>query len=528
VSLLDTSPSSIAHVESEVRDEMLHMCTKVIHTSRIARKKWKAGCTMKKLKERTITVNIRSIDTPPENVQLYGPIDDDSPMVIAKAERIKKFGMLEMPVISKDRWIMSGNIRVRAAIVAGLDTIPVRELDIVRGDGERCSDKFLQYLILFNDQRIKGRDVIFREKVGVKDKPHAYERFIAQRKRRSKTNIAPMEIWEGTPPRPITETRRPFLEAARAVIHKVQEEGEASMPIRHIHYQLAFSADPPLMNAKKPDSRYRNTDKCSIALSRLLTDGRYADEIEWEAIADYTREATLWRVYANVGDYLDEFKETALLDYRRDLMKTQPNHIEIVYEKETLRNLVQDVAAEYGIPCTPSRGQNSTSIVGEIAERFRKSGKTKLILITLTDMDADGCVIPNSVAYRLRDLLEIPVEWHHAGITMEQVERYGFPVGFEVAKKTSPSYKRYVETYYADDPSYERYMDENLPDAPPVWELDAVTPLSLLAEMLREKIEAVLDHKAFNAEKMEANKDATFLEAVRKRLLEALKDVKTT
>jgi hypothetical protein len=56
--------------------------------------------------------------------------------------------------------------------------IPVREFDIVRGDDERCSDKYLELLIQFNDQRVKGRDVIFREKVGIKGTPHAYERLI--------------------------------------------------------------------------------------------------------------------------------------------------------------------------------------------------------------------------------------------------------------------------------------------------------------------------------------------------------------
>ena len=71
-------------------------------------------------------------------------------------------------------------------------------------------------------------------------------------------------------------------------------------------------------------------------------------------------------------------------------MQSQPNHIEIVGEKNTIAPIIRPVAAGFSIPTTIGRGYCSLRPRYDIAERFRKSGKDRLLLLILTDFDPDG------------------------------------------------------------------------------------------------------------------------------------------
>ena len=89
--------------------------------------------------------------------------------------------------------------------------------------------------------------------------------------------------------------------------------------------------------------------------------------------------------------------EDLLSDYSRDLMQSQPNHIELVVEKNTLKTIVRPVASKFCIPMTIGRGQCSTRPLYNIAKRWKKSGKEKLIILALSDLDPDGDAIAHSL-----------------------------------------------------------------------------------------------------------------------------------
>jgi hypothetical protein len=74
---------------------------------------------------------------------------------------------------------------------------------------------------------------------------------------------------------------------------------------------------------------------------------------------------------------LDQF----LKGYYRNLQQSQPSHIEIVGEKNTIQTIVRRVASDYCIPYTIGRGYCSTAPKKKLVERFKKSGKASPIVL---------------------------------------------------------------------------------------------------------------------------------------------------
>src|ERR1700730_9780887 len=70
--------------------------------------------------------SLDSIKPAPENKDVYRPIAFDDPEIRELAKSIKKRGILEPPLISRDGFIISGHRRYIAALLAGLEEIPVK------------------------------------------------------------------------------------------------------------------------------------------------------------------------------------------------------------------------------------------------------------------------------------------------------------------------------------------------------------------------------------------------------------------
>src|SRR5207253_455083 len=90
----------------------------------------------------------------------------------------------------------------------------------------------------------------------------------------------------------ITEAKRPFLDAILCIL----QDYETSWPlsVRQIHYYLLN--DPPLIHARKPESKYRNTIQCYKAADELITRARLTGQISFDAVHDPTRPVVAWRV----------------------------------------------------------------------------------------------------------------------------------------------------------------------------------------------------------------------------------------
>jgi len=146
----------------------------------------------------------------------------------------------------------------------------------------------------------------------------------------------------------------------------------------------------------------------------------------------------------------------------------------------------------------------------EIAERFRKSGKDKLVLLILSDFDPDGQEIAHSLARSLRDDFGVDdVEAIKVALTSDQVTEFNLPPVMQ-AKRSSSNYKRFAAEH-GDD----------------VFELEAIAPEDL-QRLLTEAIDAVIDPKAFNHEIDQEKQDAADLDVTRRRVHRLLGDISSS
>lgn len=435
----------------------------------------------------------------PENDRLYSPVREDDPAIQQLADSIRQHGVKEPLVVTRDGFILSGHRRYAAARLAGLRTVPCRVEPISRMEDP---DRFLVLLREYNRQREKSLDEKLREAVVTASPDEAYQSLIEHRERRSQIDVDTMEVGLDPDQRRarISQAKQPFLQAIGAIIERLQEFWPLSD--RQIHYQLLNS--PPLIHASKPGSVYRNTIQSYKALVDLLTRARLVGRVPWAAIADETRPVSVWNVHRDPQTFIEHELNEMLTDYWRDLMQSQPNHVEIIGEKNTIAPIIQPVAAQYCIPMTIGRGFCSLPPRHAMAQRFRASGRQRLIVLILSDFDPDGQMIAQSfIRSMIRDFGIGQIEGIKVALTAEQVERFALPPQMK-AKASSTNYRRFVQQHGED-----------------VYELEALEPGDL-QQQLRDAIDSVLDVQAFNHELDREREDAAFIENARRRVHAAL------
>jgi hypothetical protein len=439
----------------------------------------------------------------PENDTLYHPVDKDDPAFRDMVESVRQRGILEPILIDVDGWIISGHRRYAAADTAGLDAIPCRRLiDMSR---EADPDAFVRLLREHNRQREKTLDERTREAIIDVNQDDAYAHLIDYRRSKldhGQVSGAEVEIGERRGRCTITAAKMPMLQAIRDII----EDNRDYWPLsdRQIHYRLLNNA--PLIHASKPASTYRNDIASYRALTDLLTRGRLAGFISWESIGDETRSFTAWSTWREAGAFIREKTGEFLKKYWRDLMQSQPAHVEIIGEKLTVKTIIQRVASDFTIPVTIGRGFCSIQPRYELAQRFKKSARGKLVMLILTDFDPDGEGIAESFARSMRDdfgILADEMQAIKVGLTAEQVKRFRLPRSMK-AKESSSRFRAFHEKHGAD-----------------AWELEALPP-ETLADELRRAIESVLDLEALEHEREQEAGDARFLEATRKAAIAAI------
>jgi ParB-like chromosome segregation protein Spo0J len=439
-----------------------------------------------------------------QNDTLYRPTDDRDPELRALAQSIEREGILEPLAVTVDKcrssgahWIISGHRRYAAALIARLDRVPCRVVNI-RSDDADFSAKLTEY----NRQRDKTIAERLREEIVRADPDESYRALQAHRTQVSKLeDVDIVPIIGKTKRAAISKAKAPLL----AAIDRVLQDRRKFWPLsdRQIHYALLNA--PPLIHASKPDSIYQNNKHSYKSLVELLTRARLCSRISWQAIADPTRPVTIWDVHPTTTPFMREELGNFLKNYHRNLQQSQPNHIEIIGEKNTVESTLKPIAAEYCIPLTIGRGYCSLDPRFEMARRFRKSGKEKLILLILSDFDPDGEEICHSFARSMRDDFGV---WNLApvkvALTSEQVARLNLPANNMEAKKSSTNYKKFVAKYGKD-----------------VYELEALSPEVLQSE-LRAAIDSVIDCDAFNHEIEAERQDAAELDEIRRRAHRAL------
>ena len=442
---------------------------------------------------------IDQIKRAPENESIYDNFgvanSDDWDLV----ESIRANGVIEPLVITADNVLLSGHRRRAAARYLGLKTVPVRIQDVFFQNLSK--QERLNLLRMHNQQREKSASEKIREAmVGIDPKAAHVELKEYNQRRKSLDSTSGEITIIGTKTRAKITTLQ-FLKAAKAAIQK--EKKYWPLSVRRIHYLLLNN--PPLCHDSKPNSKYENNQNCYKKLTNLLSRARLTGEVPIQAIEDSTRPVLEGGGFDTVGEYIHQEVENFLTGYNRNLQQGQPHHIEIILEKNALRTVLEYVAREYCIPITTTRGYASIPPRHDVYKRYAQSGKSKLILLCLTDFDPDGDEIAESFCRSMRDDFGIAnIQSFKVALTWEDVEKYDLPSDMD-AKKTSVNYKKFFARYNSNR----------------AVELDAA-PVELLQEKLREAIESVLDMGEFNAQIKIEEQDAIELKARRTVILETL------
>lgn len=317
-------------------------------------------------------------------------------------------------------------------------------------------------------------------------------------KRITHTRLKPVDLGPRIVRPPITPAKYPLLHAAQQIITDLEPYWPVS--VRQVHYALLNN--PPLIHAAKP-GRYKNNRKCYDKIVELLARARVCGDVAQEAIADDTRPVHLWDVHDDVPSFVDRELEGFLQDYSRDLQQSQPDHVEVVVEKNTMLRLVSDVAAAYAVTVTSGRGYCSIRPKWDIVQRYRRSGKRNLILLAVTDFDPEGEGIVFSLGQRIRDDYDVDpkhIVVYKAALTQPQTKKLKFPDNTNV-KETSPLAKTFIEKYHSKT----------------VYELEALQPEQLQG-YVRDALDDVLDGPALQREQQRQKKDRKKLQAMRERV----------
>ena len=433
------------------------------------------------------------------NDKVYKPVDSEDPAVQRLADDIFRNGLLEPILITADGVILSGHRRRVACQVAGLTHVPIRRHAIHSHDSE-----FVKLLVSCNTQREKTRDERLRESVIQSDPEEAYAALVQHRNAESAVTCDTIQLKERRSRKGISSQKRDMADA----VLRVMEANRKFWPmsVRAVHYRLL---NETFYRNAKTKTKYVNNLKCYSDVSDLTTRMRLIGEIPLHAISDDTRPGVTWAVHQSTGNFVEAEMDDFLKGYRRNLQQSQPNHIEIIVEKNTVLPILRPIAGRFNIPITSARGFASIPPRHAIAERYRKSGADKLILIVCSDFDPEGESIPETVARSLRDDFDIGagnIECVKAALTHTQVETMTLPSEVE-AKPGSSRFKDFSAKYGTQ-----------------TYELEALEP-ETLQEFLRDAIDSVIDHAAFNAELDAEKQDAAYLQEVRIRVQGAISDL---
>jgi hypothetical protein len=454
---------------------------------------------------RLVRRRLASLKPSPENDQLYKPIGRNDPEIVEGAEVIKKHGYDPL-VITQDNFIVSGHRRRLCLLRNRKITVVCRVLPIRRD--RMTKDEYIKLLRDHNRGRHKSVAEQVREALVDVNPEQAHARLRQLRDKSihpvGRNGVKKLTI-EGTTTRPeISDQKADHVKYIKQVI-LTDLKDYWPLSVRKVHYELAQNYSF-LRNIPR-NIPYKNDDDSYSATSDLLTRMRLDGSIPWEALDDETRPVTLFEAWPNVREYVSYEMENLFCGYWRDLLQSQPNHVECFVEKNTAYNQILPVIKKYQIPTTSGRGFNSIDPWHDLYERFLESGKDRLILITMTDWDPEGQRIPIVGGRTLAELglEECEFDIIPAAVTREQIDRDKL-LSQNFAKESSSNYDWFVDRNGGDDTC---------------WELEALHPEKMKAD-LDKVIRSVIDVDLFNKECVIEREESTQLEAMSATAMEAL------
>ena len=282
------------------------------------------------------------------------------------------------------------------------------------------------------------------------------------------------EDWSPTP------ASQKLVQQVNAIIAEYQAEGY-SLTLRQVYYQLVSRDIIP-----NKVQAYKN-------LGDLISKGRRAGLIDWNAIVDRTRglrKLSSW-------ESPHQIVESAAAQFRTDWWARQGDYVEVWFEKDALMGVFERAANTMRVPFFSCRGYTSDSEVWAAAQRLRGAGgRTKGVhILHFGDHDPSGIDMTRDIGDRLQ-LFGAPgrLRVDRVALNMDQIEEYDPPPN--PAKESDSRFAGY-EALFGNES----------------WELDALEPRVLNA-LVRERVEAVIDEEQWEQDQAEETTYRQQLQAV--------------
>lgn len=262
------------------------------------------------------------------------------------------------------------------------------------------------------------------------------------------------------------------------IISEYQDMGY-SLTLRQVYYQLVARDIIP------------NTERSYKNIGNLISDGRIAGLIDWEAIEDRTRNMQKNSHWSSPGDIIN----SAALSFAFDKWADQEHYVEVWVEKEALVGIVGQMASELDVPYFSCRGYVSQSEMWAASQRLRSMERRgqRVVIIHLGDHDPSGRDMSRDIFDRL-DFFSAPPIFRRIALNMDQIEQYNPPPN--PTKITDSRADGYIAEF-----GYES------------WELDALSP-AVMASLIRSNVEEFCDLNLFRAAKRREDEAKQVLENV--------------
>jgi len=248
------------------------------------------------------------------------------------------------------------------------------------------------------------------------------------------------------------------IQTINAILQEYQTGGY-DLTLRQLYYQLVARGI------------IENSEKSFDRTGELVNKGRLAGLIDWDMITDRGRETITPTTWSGPAAILRQ----AAKQFRLDLWEGQPNHVEVMVEKQALEGVLVPVCETWGVSFTANKGYSSSSIVYQTGKRlsgYCRRGKAAHVLY-LGDHDPSGLDMSRDIKERLDLFSGWNIRVNRLALNLDQVQTLNPPNN--PAKITDSRYQEYKA----------RYGDSS-------WELDAIDPrnlASLVSGAIQELIE---------------------------------------
>lgn len=278
--------------------------------------------------------------------------------------------------------------------------------------------------------------------------------------------------------------RLELVEKVNGIVDEYQADGY-DLSLRQVYYVLVSrNAIPNKVNEYK-------------RLGDIISDGRRAGLIDWDAIVDRTRMLKSKNAWGSPSEIVAASAE----QYHIDLWKGQKLRVECWFEKDALAGVFGRVCTRLDVPYFACRGYPSDSEVWGAAQRmmgYVRRGQRPVVL-HFGDHDPSGIDMTRDIEDRLSlfgrgFVVRGGLEIKRLALNMPQVEQYGPPPN--PAKESDSRFAGYQELF----------GDES-------WELDALEP-RVLAKLVSDEVQARIDPEPWAERKAQLVEERGLLQQV--------------